>query len=163
MGTNQPDLITFKCFVMKTRLPLLVAALAAFLLIQDTVSAQKRVTWKGGSPGRETDWNYPGNWSDGAVPNCFSDVVIPDVSTGSGRYPVIGSGAFEVNTLVMYSGAALSIRPTARLQVINQFDPQDSKLFAEAGALRVGGQPYPMELPDGATVESRQLTLVNHQ
>ena len=45
--------------------------------------AQKSVTWVGGTPGSETSWDEPRNWSDHHVPNEFSNVFIPDVSTSS--------------------------------------------------------------------------------
>jgi hypothetical protein len=32
--------------------------------------------WKGGTPGAETDWSNPNNWSSGAVPTSGDDIFI---------------------------------------------------------------------------------------
>ncbi|HMX41810.1 MAG TPA: hypothetical protein PKD78_15840, partial [Saprospiraceae bacterium] len=63
-----------------------------------SISANAQVTnsWKGGFPGRENDWNCQQNWSLGKSPDIFDNVVIPDVSTASRRYPIIDSGEVEV-------------------------------------------------------------------
>ncbi|MCY7328964.1 MAG: hypothetical protein LH618_10475 [Saprospiraceae bacterium] len=75
---------------------LFATTLALLFIAQTTVHAQKTATWKGGAPGRSTDWMCAANWREGRLPNEFSAVIIPDVSTGSQAYPVIRSGEVEV-------------------------------------------------------------------
>lgn len=97
----------FSCFI--------ALFLAAF-----TANAQKIATWKGGAPGHATDWNYPANWEEGRVPNEFSWVIIPDVSTSTFSNPVLNDGAVEVWSLQIFSGATLHIGRAARLMVTGQ-------------------------------------------
>lgn len=76
-------------------------------------------TWKGGAPGRETDWHFYKNWSLGKAPNTFQRVVIPDVSTTTQRYPVLRSGEVEVGSLEIQSNAKLTLSGNARLWTEN--------------------------------------------
>lgn len=85
------------------------------LLLSQLLAAQVTNVWKGGTPGRETDWHCPKNWSKGDVPDEFTDVVIADVSSTTRRYPVIAHGQIEVASLLIRSGAALTVRPGASL------------------------------------------------
>lgn len=88
----------------------------AFLFIaQSTLSAQKTATWKGGTPGRSSDWMCASNWREGRLPNEFSAVVIPDVSTGSQAYPVLRSSEVEVLSVDIQTGAMLTLTTNARL------------------------------------------------
>lgn len=86
-----------------------------FTLLSIAVSAQKTNNWRGGAPGHETEWSYFKNWSTGRVPNEFDHVIIPDVSTSTGKYPIISTGEMEVLSLVVQTGASLTLRPQARL------------------------------------------------
>lgn len=92
-------------------------ALSLLLSYSNTLSAQKTVTWKGGTPGQEQTWNCPKNWSGARVPDAFSDVVIPDVSAGSQALPQIATGTFEANSLRILSNARLTIEQGAQLVV----------------------------------------------
>jgi hypothetical protein len=85
------------------------------LLLSQMLAAQVTNVWKGGTPGRETDWHCPKNWSRGDVPDEFTDVVIGDVSSTTRRYPVIAHGQVEVASLLIRTGAALTVRPGAAL------------------------------------------------
>ncbi len=67
-------------------------------------SGETIFTWTGTS---STDWNTAGNWDMNAVPGAGDTVVIPDVSGGSNRYPVLGSAA-AVTNLTINSGATLT-------------------------------------------------------
>ncbi|HND88603.1 MAG TPA: hypothetical protein PK971_09750 [Saprospiraceae bacterium] len=82
-----------------------------------SISANAQVTnsWKGGFPGRENDWNCQQNWSLGKSPDIFDNVVIPDVSTASRRYPIIDSGEVEVASIQIRPGASLTLIAGARL------------------------------------------------
>ncbi len=85
---------------------------------QVTLNAQKTNTWKGGAPGRVNDWYCAANWSRGVVPNEFSNVLIPDVSTSTHATPVIKNGHVEINALRLESGACLTIGQAAELTVL---------------------------------------------
>ncbi len=100
-------------------------ALIALFLIPRSLDAQKIATWKGGAPGHATDWNYPANWKEGRVPNEFSYVVIPDVSTSTFSNPVLQGEQVEIWSLQIFSGAKLRIGKSARLIVTGQ----DSRAF----------------------------------
>ncbi|MEI7897565.1 MAG: hypothetical protein WCJ26_11060, partial [bacterium] len=60
--------------------------------------------WTGAST---TDWNLLNNWSGGHVPYATDDVLIPDVSSGSNRFPVLSSNV-EVKTIEIAAGATLT-------------------------------------------------------
>ncbi len=49
--------------------------------------------WTSTGPGADSDWNRAANWSFGTVPTNGEHVIIPDVTTTSGRFPVILGGA----------------------------------------------------------------------
>ena len=80
-------------------------------------TAQNTVTWLGGTPGNETNWNEAKNWSNQRVPNVFSNVWISDVSTRTRALPVIEAGTVELNTLTVESLAALTVQQNAHLVV----------------------------------------------
>ena len=88
------------------------------------INAQNTVTWIGGTPGNETTWNEARNWSNHRVPDVFSDVIIPDVSSTTFAYPVIENEWVEINSIFIY--------PTSRLKIDG-----DAKLvtYAESGGL----------------------------
>ena len=97
---------------------------ALFLVSQTTLLAQKTATWKGGTPGKPTDWNCAANWKEGRVPNEFSQVIIPDVSSSSFNNPVLASGEVEIWSLVIHTGASLQIGKKARLIATEQEEHQ---------------------------------------
>lgn len=88
---------------------------ALIFIAQSTLSAQKTATWKGGTPGRSTDWMCASNWREGRLPNEFSAVIIPDVSTSSQSYPIIRNGEVEVFSVDVQSSAILTLNAGARL------------------------------------------------
>lgn len=87
------------------------------LVLANAIYAQTTVIWKGGAPGQENNWNCPKNWSNYKVPNDFSDVVIPDVSSTTLSAPVIKNGVFEVNSIQVHPNAELTIEQDAQLMV----------------------------------------------
>ncbi|MBC7778374.1 MAG: hypothetical protein H7246_23280 [Phycisphaerae bacterium] len=93
------------------------AATLIFLFVSQSMSAQKTATWKGGTPGRSTDWNCPTNWKEGRVPDAFSNVVIPDVSTSTFSYPIIGDEV-EIQSLQCAPSARLTVLAKASLVVL---------------------------------------------
>lgn len=81
-----------------------------------TSSAQRLNTWRGGTPGHETDWNYFKNWSLGKTPDAFDRVLIPDVSSTTRMYPVISNTGVEISSLEIQPGATITILPNAWIQ-----------------------------------------------
>ena len=96
-----------------------IAIIALFSLFSLSAQAQTTATWKGGTPGRSTDWNCPTNWKEGRVPNEFSKVIIPDVSTSTFSYPLIQKGTVEVYSLECASTAKLTFKGNARIIVLD--------------------------------------------
>lgn len=82
-----------------------------------SLMAQNTVIWIGGTPGNETSWDEPKNWSNHHVPNEFSNVYIPDVSTSTFSNPTIKNGVIELNSLQIVSTAKLTINKMAKLIV----------------------------------------------
>ena len=111
--------------------------------------AQVTITWKGGHPGRESDWQFAGNWSSSRLPDHFNNVVIPDVSTGSGKYPIIKGDVGNVNGLFIEAGASLTIAPKGSLVV------ESSELMLVLGSLLNRGSfkvlPGPSAISDKVT------------
>lgn len=107
-----------------------------------SLDAQKTNTWKGGTPGRTSDWYCATNWSTGAVPNEFSNVVIPDVSSTTLAPPVLQKGKVEINALLLHSGACLTIGPAAELTILETVEGGSSESLRLAGKIH-----YPGEMP----------------
>jgi hypothetical protein len=102
------------------------AATFSFLLLGNTLSAQAKSTWKGGTPGRAHEWNCAANWLENRVPNEFSNVVVPNVSSTTAAAPVISAGDFEVNAIWVAADAHIFIERSASLTVLstaNGIDP----------------------------------------
>lgn len=96
---------------MKTRLVLLLALSTVVSLLHS------QSEWRGGFPGRETDWLCARNWSDNRVPDEMDNVVIPDCSSRGNFYPQIRSRSACVQSLNIYSGATVSIQAGAKLTI----------------------------------------------
>lgn len=80
-----------------------------------SICAQTTTIWKGGKPGRTTDWNCPSNWSEGRVPDEFTQVIIP---FGVIYYPVIQSTETPIDALLMEGGTLLTIKDGAELVIL---------------------------------------------
>jgi hypothetical protein len=93
-----------------------------FILAATCGYAQKTNTWKGGFPGKKNDWFCPQNWSTYTVPDEFSDVIIPDVSTSSFAPPVIVNSPVEINSLQMLDNASMTIAHDAVLIVYDHIE-----------------------------------------
>jgi hypothetical protein len=91
--------------------------IALILGLSFTVSAQTTAVWQGGKPGRTTDWNCPANWSEGRVPNEFTQVIIP---AGATHYPVIYYTSAPIDALLMEAGTRLTITDGAKLAVLGE-------------------------------------------
>ncbi|MCO6476687.1 MAG: hypothetical protein J5I94_08695 [Phaeodactylibacter sp.] len=89
---------------------------------------ESQITWRGGVPGRETEWTEPLNWSAGQVPGWKDDVAIPDVDHGF--FPEVGSVAPLIRSLTVHEGAVLVIQTEGVLS-IDAAGKEDKGLFLE--------------------------------
>lgn len=81
-----------------------------FTLTSFSAFSQVRSVWKGNTPGQETNWNTPSNWSNNHIPDEFTDVVIElDISVER-NYPVLVTKRTEINSLNIWPGAILTIK-----------------------------------------------------
>ncbi len=93
-----------------------------FAMSTVTGFAQRTITWKGGTQGMEHEWYCPQNWSSTSMPDEFSDVIIPDVSTSTFSPPCIQKGKIAINSLMLHANAILTIEHEASLIVTNQIE-----------------------------------------
>jgi hypothetical protein len=115
--------------------------LIAILTLTATITfAQQSVTWKGGTPGKETSWNEARNWSNNKVPNEFSDVMIPDVSTSTFSTPVIKEGTIELNSIRIASNGKLTVESTAKVIVFGYTEGIIKESVNLEGTLMVMGE-----------------------
>ncbi len=82
-----------------------------------SLSAQTTATWQGGKPGRTTEWNCAANWSEGRVPDEFTQVIIP---AGAAYYPVLKNEATPIDALLMEGNTALTLENGAILTVLGE-------------------------------------------
>ena len=102
-------------FIMKTVIQLFGISL---VLLCISVQTNAQNYWKGGTPGAETDWNNPRNWSMNHVPNWADNlVIIPDVSTKSRHYPIIKGKTDDISSLEVQGNAMLIILAKGKLKV----------------------------------------------
>jgi len=92
LNQNQKLFHEQKLLTMKNTITSFATAFILFFSFSSAVLSQQSITWIGGTPGRTQDWNCAQNWSTGKVPDDFSDVTIPDVSTTTFAAPVINKG-----------------------------------------------------------------------
>jgi hypothetical protein len=95
---------------MRTLLTL-TFALATFGLF-----SQETATWKGGTPGNETNWNEARNWSTGQVPNEETHVIIRKTNNGRAAFPEINGSAAAL-WVEIYHGAKLTVASNATLNI----------------------------------------------
>lgn len=82
-----------------------------------SVDASSQNYWKGGTPGKETDWNTAENWSQNRIPDWTQNVIITDVSSVSGYFPIINSVLEPIPYLEIHSNASLTILPNGKVTV----------------------------------------------
>ena len=85
-----------------------------FLLILH-FGIEAQVYWRGGSPGMETAWNEPSNWSTGKVPGAKDRVAIPH--RHHRFYPEIRSVVPLIAALTLEEQASLTIAPEGVLTI----------------------------------------------
>lgn len=117
----------------------------AILFAMSTVSgfAQRTITWKGGTPGMTSDWFCPQNWSTASLPDEFSDVIIPDVSSSTFAQPYLKVGDIEINSLRLLSNASLTIVDKASLTVISYIEGNTLDNVKGSGQLILKEQQSP--------------------
>ena len=78
--------------------------------------------WRGNTPGHESKWDCPSNWSNNRLPDEFTDVIIQVDISSTYKYPVLNSKRTEINSLRIWPGASLILKE-GNLYVL---DPQAS-------------------------------------
>jgi hypothetical protein len=105
--------------------------IAILTLVSTTLFAQNTVTWKGGTPGKETQWNESKNWSDNQVPDENTNVIIKFMNTGHFAQPVVEESV-EVGSIELHAGANLTITESGEVLV-------DGSDFYTIGIVSFGG------------------------
>jgi len=82
--------------------------LGCILFIATGLQSQS-LYWEGGTPGREKDWNCAENWQENRTPGIMDRVVIPNLHSKGEWYPEVKQQAEPIATLLMLSGAELTI------------------------------------------------------
>ena len=93
--------------------------------------AQNTATWIGGTPGNETNWNEPRNWSNYQMPDEDTHIIIKPLNTGHFAQPVISQPS-EVASIVLYAGASLTIKHQGEVRI-------DGSQTYTQGILNYGG------------------------
>lgn len=101
-------------------------------------TAQNRVEWVGGTPGHETSWDTPRNWSTNHVPDEFSLVVIPNKNDGRQSHPIIDHDV-KVVSLEIQSGAELIVTESGHL-IIDGKDTYSEGLVVFGGNINNTGE-----------------------
>lgn len=91
-----------------------------FLLISCTYCLSAQNVWKGGTIGKPDQWNVASNWSKNRVPDWSETVIIPDVRSQSGYFPVIDQAVPAIAHLEIQANASLLIQAKGTLQVDGQ-------------------------------------------
>lgn len=103
----------------KNRVIFVITTLSLWL-VSNTAIAQN--SWIGGTPGSETEWSNPKNWSENRVPDWSDEsVIIADIRTQSGFFPTISKEVNEIGHLRLEGGAILTIGVNGKL-IINGSD-----------------------------------------
>lgn len=88
---------------MKTAMLILLSLIA-------TISfAQVTALWRGNTPGHESKWDCPSNWSNNRVPDEFTDVIIQVDNSNKPQYPVLQLQRTEINSLSIRPGACIVV------------------------------------------------------
>ncbi|MDF1865624.1 MAG: hypothetical protein P1U70_12370 [Saprospiraceae bacterium] len=99
---------------MKTLIIAILTFSTSFIIAQNTV------TWIGGTPGNETNWEVAKNWSNNQVPNENSVVVIKYLNSGHNAQPIV-ENFVEVASIEVQANAQLTIEANAELIVDGSF------------------------------------------
>ena len=100
-------------------------------VLSNSVSVDIGITWTGSL---NTDWNTPGNWDCGVLPDMTDNVLIPNVT----HKPILGSGAVgAVNNLNIATSGMLTITGNT-LQIAGTIS-NSGTLTASAGSVEMIG------------------------
>ena len=96
---------------MKNLILFIFSLFASFIL-----TAQTTITWKGGTPSKETVWNEVRNWDKHRLPNENDRVIIQPKNNGHFAQPIISGEAYAA-WVEIYAGASLSVTKNGKLIV----------------------------------------------
>ncbi|GAB4331192.1 MAG: hypothetical protein Kow00127_23200 [Bacteroidales bacterium] len=88
-----------------------------------------------------TDWNNPGNWSDGIVPGVATNV---EIGAGAPNYPVINSNS-ECKSLTIHDGGRITVVAGGNLTVLGHLtngDGTSGEFIMNGGMCHVSGDYY---------------------
>ena len=105
--------------------------ISIFVCSLSIVYSQNTVEWKGGTPGKMSEWNEAGNWSTNRVPNEFSNVLIKSNNNGHDAQPVLDSKV-EVASITLINGAKLIVNSGGEIII-------DGRNVYSFGLLNYGG------------------------
>jgi len=84
--------------------------LTVFLVVLSGNIATAQNCWKGGTPGKESDWNTASNWSKNKIPDwTFNYIIIPNTDASTQSYPIIKNWIEPIPHLKIEAGAQLLI------------------------------------------------------
>lgn len=84
------------------------------------LSAQKTITWKGGTPGKKSAWTEPKNWDANKVPTEDDKVIIANQNIGLLSYPLI-SEIVQIASIEIHSDAILHVSKSGKLIVDGEY------------------------------------------
>ena len=114
--------------------------------------------WSGGN----TNWNTPGNWSEGTIPTANHCVNIP--STAQKAIITVGTDAFAKN-LTIRSGAGLTIDGSLTVTnfVKNEASAADLVISSDASLKQITDNPVPANLGSATAKRDIKLSLGRQQ
>lgn len=118
-------------------------AIITLFFLSLNLSAQRTVTWIGGTPGQETNWFCYKNWSNSKVPDEFTDVIIANISTTTFHYPVIKSKEAKVNSISIVSQATLTIEKSGKLTINDTILAQSNLCIINKGSIQMEAEEIP--------------------
>jgi hypothetical protein len=85
-------------------------------LISSITFAQVTVSWLGGAPGNENNWNDARNWSNHHVPDEDTHVIVKYTNSGHHAQPIIKT-TVSVASISVYPNATLTVEKTGELLI----------------------------------------------
>jgi hypothetical protein len=76
--------------------------------------------WLGGTPGQETNWDNPRNWSENRVPDEDSWVIVQNLNTGHHAFPIINSEVI-ISGIEVHAGASLKVAAAGELIIDGEY------------------------------------------
>ncbi len=116
----------------------ILLAITTILLcfVANAIIAQN--SWIGGTPGAESEWSNPKNWSENKVPDWSDEsVIISDVSTQSGFFPIISNEVAEIPHLRLEGNSTLTIAKNGKL-IINGSDTYNFGILNVGSVINYG-------------------------